>query len=62
MRFLLKKDIIYKNNYSSLTWVEAGEYDVERIFDDTRVLINVSVGLAKKQLTLVKLNKGKLIK
>jgi len=60
MKFILPKDIITRAG-KPVTWVEAGEYPVMRLFDQDRALINIGrTGI--KQYTVVNLKLGQLVK
>lgn len=58
MFFELYNDIVTKAG-KQLTWVVAGKYPVVRFFDTDRVLIDTGVN-GIRQLSVVKVNKGKL--
>lgn len=60
MKFTLDKDIITKVG-KPITWVEAGIYDVVRMFDKDRVLVHLSTSIiGKRQLTVIPIYKGTL--
>lgn len=60
MKFLVYKDIMTRRG-NPVTWVEAGKYDVVRVFDSNRVLIELYTPLNKeRQLTLVRMHEGRL--
>lgn len=58
MKFTLYQEIITRIG-KPITWVEAGEYPVVRMFDGKRVMIDVSTN-AVRQLTVVPMYKGQL--
>lgn len=61
---MLKKDIVHtvhkgESSEQLVTWLEAGVYDVVRLFDKDRVLIDVSQ-TGVKQYTIVHIRRGTL--
>lgn len=57
MRFILYEDKIVKNAEQQLvTWVEAGEYEIVRLFDNNRIVIKVG-----SKITLAQLNDGEIV-
>ena len=59
MKFVLYKDIITQAG-KPVTWIEAGEYPVMRMFDESRVLINIG-RIGTKQYTVVNIKLGQLL-
>lgn len=63
MKFVLNRSILTKRPDTSgnfVTWVEPGEYNIVRLFDNNRVLIDVGIS-GRRQLTIIPLSKGLLI-
>lgn len=62
MRFILNKDrMITGERGIKFTFLEAGVYDVVRLFDGSRIMVATNHG-RPRQLTIVKLRDGKLIR
>ena len=63
MKFLLTRDILnrFTSDDAPMTWIEAGEYPVVRLFDSRRVLIDCGDNTIR-QLSVVPLSRGELIK
>ena len=59
MKFILFKDIITQAG-KPVTWLEAGEYPVSRMFDESRVLLSIG-RIGTKQYTVVNIKLGQLI-
>lgn len=58
MKFIIPQDILAKSG-KPITWIEAGIYDVVRLFGEGRVLIELG-GISKRQIAIVKLDEGTL--
>jgi hypothetical protein len=63
MKLVLSRDILSQLEVNGIliTWLEAGTYQVVRFFDEKRVLIDCASG-SKRQLTVVPISKGKLVR
>jgi hypothetical protein len=58
MKFTVRERILSRVRPHT-TWLEAGDYDVLRYFDDNRVIIDVTTPTStKRQLTIVRKKDG----
>lgn len=61
MKLVIEDDVITQAGHH-VTWVEPGEYNVIRLFDRDRVIIDVTTPTSmKRQITIVPLHKGTLV-
>ena len=63
MKFLIQNDILGSTiKGKPITWIQAGMYNVVRLFDEKRVMIDVTPIRGSRAITLVHLNRGQLIR
>lgn len=62
MKFILYNDLL-TNTGKPITWVEAGEYSVIRLFGNHKAIIDLGISPnGNRKITVVPLYKGQLIR
>ena len=60
MKFILEERLVSQAQPHT-TWLEPGEYDVQRFFDNKRIIIDVTAPTStKRQITIVPISAGTL--